>query len=358
MRVVFRLALAALLLLLASFAGCALSADQTVQRPVLRAVYGEFYPYGFTGADGEAQGYTVDVTRELAGLTGYDVEFILAENPKQFLDMLAQGQADISPFLALTPERRASGLATDSLGAYVLSVFVREDSDVGNFVALKGRRIGVVVGSVTKAAAQMLPQVELVEYQSSDALLLPLLRGDVDAIVEVAETFKERLRSNFIEDKVRGLQPPLVTTPYGYIVRDDLPEVHAALQALIGRPSTTAFVDVVHNQWFGKDRSIVEHPWFGKVAMIVGGIALTTISLGIYAFRLRRRSAMLAAEFATNQLLIDAFDQMRASIAIFDVDMRAVHWNGGFEARFPEVLDTLREGATVNGKAKVGQRAA
>lgn len=347
MSVVFRLLLATLLLLSTSLVGCALSADQMKERPVLRAVYGEFYPYGFTGVDGQAQGFAVDVTRHLADAAGYDLEFISAQNPRQFLDMLAQDEADLTPFLALTPQRRAAGLATASLGAYVLSAYVRQDSDVYDIADLRGMRIGVVAGSVNQSAAEMLPNVELIEFQTPDGLLLPLLRGEVDAVVEVAETFDARLRNSFIEEKVRRLQPPLAVTPYGFIVRSDLPEVHAALQSMIDQHSTTKFIGTVRAKWFGQDRSIVEHPWFSRVAIIVSGIALTTISLGIYAFRLRRRSLVLAAEFGTSQLLIDAFNHMRAAIAIFDVDMRAVHWNGGFEARFPEMLGAVRRGGTL-----------
>ena len=347
MHVIFRLALGALLLLGASFAGCVASADQGAERPVLRAVYGDFFPYGFTGADGQAEGYNIDVTRQLANRAGFDVRFIKAKNPKQFLDMLAQGEADLTPFLALTPQRRAAGLTTASLGSYVLSVYVRQDSDVTDITALAGKRIGVVVGSVNQTAAGLLPNVNLVEFQSADAVLLPLLRGEVDAVVEVAETFEKRLHNNFIEDKVHRLEPPLAVTPYGIVVRRNLPEVHAALEAVISRPSTKDLVSEIRMKWFGQGRSIVEHPWFAKVAMIVGGIALAMVSLGIYAFRLHRRSAVLAAEFSTNQLLIDAFDHMRAAIAIFDADMQVVHWNNGFDARFPEVVPNLYGNATL-----------
>ena len=339
--------LATFLLLAASFSGCALSADQATDRPVLRAVYGEFYPYGFTGDDGEAQGYHVEVTRMFADMTGYDVQFVPAENPQQFLEMLARDEVDLTPFLALTPERRSAGLATGALGAYVLSLYVRQDSDVDDMEELNGLQIGAVTGSVAQTVAGMLPNVELVEYQTTDALMLSLLRGDVDAVVEVAETFEARLRNSFVEDKARHLQPPLAITSYGYIVRRDLPQVHAAFEEIITRPDTKKLLANMRAEWFGKDRSILEHPWFGNVAMIFGGIALSTFSLGIYAVRLRRRTAVLAGEFGTNQLLVDALDQMRAAIVIFDADMQAVHWNGGFEAQFPEMLDKLRVGASL-----------
>ncbi|WP_298860917.1 transporter substrate-binding domain-containing protein [uncultured Sulfitobacter sp.] len=343
-----RFALATFVLLTASFAGCVLSAQQLGDSPVLRAVYGDFYPYSFTDSEGDAQGYSIDIIKDLAKPLGYDIQFVSAENPKQFLAMLAQGDVDLTVFLALTPERRAAGLATASLGAYVLSAYVRQDSKKTSVEALSGKRIGVVIGAISQSAAELLPGVALVEYQTSDTLLLALLRGEVDAVVSVSETFDERLRASFVEDKVRRLSPPLAVTPYGIIIRRELPEVHAAFERAIKQRVSPEKLTAVRTLWFGVDRSIVQHPWFGNVAMIVGGIALTTVALGIYTIRLRRRSAVLASESSANQLLIDAFDQMRAAIMIFDADMKAVHWNSGFVARFPELVPRLKSGATLS----------
>jgi signal transduction histidine kinase len=338
---------AVLVLLIASFAGCVLPAQPSAELPVLRAVYGDFYPYTFKGEDGAAQGYSIDVTRLLAKTAGYDVEFVAAENPQQFLQMLERGEVDLTPFLALTAERRAAGLATSELGQYVLSIYLREDHPVKMMEMLKGRRIGVVVGSISHAAAELLADVEIVEYQTSDDLLLPLLSGELDAVAAVAETFEARLRSNFLSDNVRALPRPLMIIPYGIIIQRDQPEVHAAFERAIDQPASPAALATLRDTWFGQDRSIIEHPWFHNVAMIVGGTALTTFALGFYAVRLRRRSARLLLENGANQLLIDAFDKMRAAIVIFDSEMRAKHWNSGFEARFADILPELRDAAAL-----------
>ena len=348
MSFLLRFTLAVAILLTSSFAGCVLSAQQMESRQTLRAVYGDFYPYSFKGPDGLAHGYSIDIIRNLSQSAGYDVRFVAAKNPKQFLTMLERGDVDLTAFLALTPERRAAGLATASIGAYVLSAYVRQDSPKTEIEALSGKRIGVVVGAISQSVAELLPEVELVEYQTSDALLLSLLRGEVDAVVSVSETFDERLRASFVEDKVRRLSPALAVTPYGIIVRRDLPEVHAAFENAIKQTISPGTLRSLRSHWFGVDRSIVEHPWFGNVVMMVGGIALSTIALGIYTIRLRRRSLVLAAESSANQLLIDAFDQMRAAITIFDADMKAVHWNSGFVARFPELMPRLKSGAPLS----------
>jgi len=314
---------------------------------MLRVAYGEFYPYSFTDDDGGAQGYNIDVTRYLAEQAGYEVEFVLAASPKQFLAMLARNEVDVTPLLALTPSRRAAGRATTALGEYRLSVFLRRDSAIDSIEALLGRRIGVAAGSITSAVAAQLPGVEIVEYETSDAMLLPLLSGTVDAVVGVADTFEAGLRLNFIEDKVRRLEPALEILPYGLIVRTGLPQVHAALEAVIATGVTPKTLAPLRAQWFGRNRSILEHPWFPNVAMIVGGLSMAGISLAVYAMRLRRKSAVLLATNGANQLLIDALDKIRGAIAIFDENMNAVHWNSGFEDRFGQMVPILKRGATV-----------
>ncbi len=344
-----RLILATCVLFAASLSGCMLSAQDMPDRPILRSVYGDFYPYSYTATDGRAEGYNIDLTRQLADQAGYDVVFTPASNPKEFFALLERGEIDLTPLLALTPEREEMGLATSALGQYDLSVYVRSDSDISTINALSGRTVGVVTGSLVQTAAAMIPFVEVREFQTSDALILPLLSGQIDAVVAVVEPFEALLRRNFVKDKMQQLEPSLTILPYGLFVRRDLPQVHAELERVIVRYADPQTLGPLRNRWFGKDRGIVEHPWFERVAMIVGGIGLATVSLGIYAVRLRRRSARLLAENDENQLLIDALDQIRAGVVIFDREMLAVHWNNGFENQFPDMVPLLREGVNIEG---------
>ncbi|MCX7567262.1 transporter substrate-binding domain-containing protein [Sulfitobacter sp. F26169L] len=347
MQSILRLFVLANVLFASFFLGCVLSAEPVAERPILTAVYGDFAPYQFTAEDGSVQGYNADVTRMLAERAGYDVAFTAAENPRQFLDMLARGEVDLTPFMALTPARRRAGLATLPLGEYVLAVYVRQDTKIREIGSLSGRKIGVVAGAITQTAAKLISENHIVEFRNSDDLLLPLLNGELDAVVSVAETFDARLRAHFMEDKIRRLKPPLAIIPYGLLVRRELPDVHAALNDAIEVPATPDILETLRAQWFGRDRSIVHHPWFGNVALIVGGIAMTTVALGVYAIRLRRRSAVLLVENGQNQLLIDALDNIRAAIIIFDSDMKAVNWNAGFKVRFPLLVPELRRAATM-----------
>lgn len=334
-------------LFVASLSGCLLQAQPRDEQRVLRASYGNFYPYSFTDNSGLPQGYQIDLMRQMASAAGYEIEFIEAENPKRFLEMLARGDVDMTPLLALTGERKAAGLATTPLGQYEMSVYVRRDSPVDRIEGLSGLRVGVLAGSSNQAAAEQISFAKVVVYQTADALLLPLLNGEVDAVVGVVETFEAQLRQNFIKDKVRRLKPSLVIIPYGLIVRRDLPDVHSALEAVIATKINQQSLEVLKRRWFGQDPSIMAHPWFEKVATILAGGTLTVLALGIYVIRLRQRSVTLAAENSAKLLVIDAFDEMRAAIVVFDKDMKAVQWNSGFNMQFPKLVPVLQNGVTM-----------
>ena len=100
----------------------------------------------------------------------------------------------------------------------------------------------------------------------------------------------------------------------------------------------------------------VERKALGNVGMMFGGIGLAMTALTVYAIRLRRSAAQLRIDHAADLLLIDALDQLRAAIAIFDHDMKAVHWNCGFEARFPALVPLLQHGATMSEAYTFGYR--
>lgn len=342
-----RLLLATCVFALASLTGCLLSAQEQAGAPVLRVVYSDAFPYNFTGPDGDAHGYGSDVMGALSRAGGYDVQFVAVQDPAQMLEMLETGAADLTALVPLTAAWRGDGLATTPLGQFGQSAYVRRDSFATQTDQLAGQRIGIIADAQTQAAARQISNARIIEYPTLEALILPLLRGEVDAVVAVAETFDAQLRAHVIEEDVRRLSPALVMTPYGIILRRDLQALHAELEQIIAAPATQARLGALHDQWFGTDRSMMQHPWFGHVAMMLGGGTLAFISLMIYALRLRRSSSRLRLDYKANQLLIDAFDGIRAAIIIFDSDMKAVHWNNGFKSWFPNLVPLLRSGATV-----------
>ncbi|WP_300039638.1 ATP-binding protein, partial [uncultured Roseobacter sp.] len=97
--------------------------------------------------------------------------------------------------------------------------------------------------------------------------------------------------------------------------------------------------------WFGRPTRLPEHDYilWGSIA----GLSAVIIAIGaiLSSRRNRQRASNLLAENSEHRLLVDALDGVEAAIAIFDKNMRAVHWNRGFVRTMPKMVGALSRGA-------------
>lgn len=310
----------------------------------LTVAYGEFPPYTATSEDGVAEGFAIDVISQLANEAGFNVDFVHSLNPAQTMDMLEAGQVDMTTFLVNTPERAKRALATREIGQFELKALALKKRGFGSADDLTGLRIGVVKGSVGLKAAALLPFVEVIEYPETDALILPLLTGEVDAVISTQRVFMARLRAAGVGDAVEDLSPPLMALQYGLLVNKDRPDVVQAMDAAIETSLTPASLQLLRERWFGRPALFYEKPFFwiiaGILAVSVFGLAAMGSRLHLY----RVEASRLLKSNSANSLLIQALDEINAAIVIFDKDMRAIHRNAGFAKTLPSMVPHVDAG--------------
>lgn len=314
--------------------------------PVLMA-YEEFPPYSFTDVDGRARGLAIDLFESLAETAGYTPAYVSAENPRAALDMIGAGEADLTSLLALTDERRAAGLATQTLGAFTLRAYVRSDSHAHTLEALAGSRVGAVTGTYALTKASMIPFARIVEYPDTTALIVPLLAGEIDVVVTASDSFLARLRSAQVDRQVRAISPELATSPYGFIIAANQPGIHATLDDAIATELTPGKLRILRNIWFGQPTRFYDTQpfWWGLLGAVCAIAAM--IVLLRRSRRDRSKVRALSLENKANALLVKALDEVSAAIVIFDHEMRAIHWNRGFEEIFPNLIEAIHSGATM-----------
>ncbi len=329
----------------ATIAGAVLS--DNADRDRIRITYEEFVPYSFTDTQGAARGLSIDLMERLAAAAGYEVEMIPSPNPAASIQMIADGRADVTALLALTPERLQIGLPTTELGAFELRAFVRHNHPANAPVDLSGLEVGAVGGSFAVTGAREIPFSELVEYGETDNLIIPLLTGEVEAVVSASDSFLGRLREAEVEQYVRSIDPPLISSPYGFIVSPLWPELQQILNETIASELAGNELSLLRQLWFGRSKTWKDDPltWW----IVAGGLAglLTLSYVGWIARRHRMRSERLLRESTGNDLLITALDEVTAAIVIYDANLKAIHWNRGFEGIFPELTARLEAGMTM-----------
>jgi signal transduction histidine kinase/ABC-type amino acid transport substrate-binding protein len=318
--------------------------DHQVMQPPLRLVYGEFHPYSFTDGSGQAQGLSIDLARSLAEEIGRDITFISAANPVEQLKLLSEDRADMTSLLARNDQRMAVHDATQPLGSFRVGAFVLASHAAQNAQDLSGKRIGAVAGSIGVKAASKIPFAEIVEFPSNNALIVPLLAGEVDAVVTSGDAFLARLRMIRVDRDVRLIPEPLIEMPYGFYVSQNSGDLLTSLNRAIDNSITQADLDVLNEMWFGSPTidARAAQIFYGFMALgLVGAIALALlIQLRQQSTRTRR----LLEEKRANQLLLDALNGVDAAIAIYDKDFKAVLWNEGFARAHPTLCNRPNAG--------------
>ncbi len=314
---------------------------------VLRVGYEEFRPYSFTDHGGAARGYSIDLISKLAADRGYDVEFIAASNPDELLAMLASGRIDVTSLLAITPARAEIATFTRRLGRFQTSLFVLAESPHRSAGELAGRRIGAVAGSFAVIAARTVPFAKIVEIETQEQLVLPLLSGSVEAVGSSSETFLALMRRLDLEHRITMITPPLMAKPRGFMVSPARPDVLADLNAAIATRIGTPELALLQIRWFGRKKGLFDNKYL--VPLVLGGLGaiLLVVAAILFAMRERRRRTDAFATNHNNAMLVDALNGFDIAVVIFDRKFRTVHWNDGMAKSFPLMVPHLRRGATL-----------
>ena len=135
-------------------------------------------------ATGEVIGFDVDLMRAICGTLGYQVEFIVVPFDDIVTGLTVQEYDAIISAFTITPERRERVLFSDPyyISGQVIAVHAR-DTTTRSADDLRGRRVGVQLGTTGEKLAMQLPQVEVFKYDNIKAAFLDLLANRVDAVI-------------------------------------------------------------------------------------------------------------------------------------------------------------------------------
>jgi two-component system sensor histidine kinase EvgS len=344
--------------LLSALTAAAWFVSSCASAETLRVGFTEFPPYSFTNAAGEADGFSIDVVRRVLETAGHQPEFVYSANPARTMELLSSGVIDLSTFMVTTPERLEEVLATQEVGSIELAAFTLRANEFARSEDLAGKRIGVVTGSAAISAARMIPFADIVEFQQTDDLIVPLLLGEVDAVVSGQEAFTARLREARVFDEITTLEPSLVSMPYAILVSEARADLLPDLNQALDQSLSPATIKPLRESWFGRDAYLYEKPAFWVVAVLLALFASVTGYLGIRVLRYKREAARALRANQANDLLVNALDELNAAIVIYDKDMRAVHRNAGFAKSFPRLVRQVDAGATMADLIGVSYKAA
>ncbi|EDT03952.1 transporter substrate-binding domain-containing protein [Burkholderia ambifaria] len=248
--------LAAALLCVAATASHAADLLDTVkQAGVLKiALEGTYPPFDYRNAEGQLEGFDVDVAKAVAARLGVKPQFVTTEW-SGILAGLQAGKFDvIVNQVAITPSRQQ---ALDFSMPYVYSSaqLLQRQNDTRAFKSLdelKGKKVGVTMGSNYVDLVKTVPAIDLQVYPGTPENLRDLAAGRIDAAVN------DRLMLSYlIKNSHLPLRPGSVLAGgedrMGIPFRKGNPKFAKAIDDAVASLQQDGTLKKISMQWFGTD---------------------------------------------------------------------------------------------------------
>jgi signal transduction histidine kinase len=261
---------------------------------VLRVGVSQFPPYQIVTETGEFTGYGVEALRDLARLTGLTLEF-LPLTTEEWAVGPAQDTYDMLPPLSITDEKRVIMDFTIPIQQSPYSIFMRqgeaEATGVTGLEDLVGKRVGVSVNNWALQVAQRQDGLDLVIYDTPEAMLSSLLEGEVTAVLYATQTMQRLAEAEDVSAKIEAVQPPFTQSERAIALRPGLATIRENLNAVIpGYLSSEAYQNL-HNRWLSPPSFWTSQRV--RLAQLAGVALLALIALAFVVLILRGRAVAL-----------------------------------------------------------------
>ena len=180
--------LAAALLCVAATASHAADLLDTVkQAGVLKiALEGTYPPFDYRNAEGQLEGFDVDVAKAVAARLGVKPQFVTTEW-SGILAGLQAGKFDvIVNQVTITPQRKEA-LDFSQPYTYSAAQLIQRKDDKRDFKSLddfKGKKLGVTLGTNYDQMARTVPGIEVQTYPGAPEKLRDLAAGRIEATLD------------------------------------------------------------------------------------------------------------------------------------------------------------------------------
>lgn len=223
--------------------------DRILRSKVLRvAVPQDFPPFGFV-RNGVLDGFDIAVARMLAADLRVALKTVPVASGERMAALLEDRVDLIIASLGKTAEREREIDFSAAYAPTYIGVFGEGPAGTTDAAALKGRRVGVVRGSLEEAELKaQAPQATPVLFDSSAPLLEAYVRHNVDAFA-AGNVVAESIPDTALRERIRRLAV-LRQSPCHIGVRKREPRLLARVDAFLVQARSSQALMVNAMQWF------------------------------------------------------------------------------------------------------------
>lgn len=149
------------------------------------AVPENFPPFGSLGAEGEHEGYDVDVAKLIASNLGVELELVPVTS-KQRIPFLETDRVDlVISSMGANPERAKSIWFSSAYAPFYSGAFATADKSIASYGDLAGMKVGLTGGTLEDLeVTDKAPEgTEIIRFGDNAATLAAFTSGQVDVLV-------------------------------------------------------------------------------------------------------------------------------------------------------------------------------
>ncbi|MBB4568856.1 ABC transporter substrate-binding protein [Rhizobium leucaenae] len=212
---------------------------------------GDAKPYTFATADGQFTGFDIELFLNVASRIGFpkDKVTFTGQEFSALLPSVANERFDVAvAAIGTTDARKKTVDFSDGYLAGYLSVLT-PDADIKDASGLKGKRLGVVQGTLQEGyATKNFAGTDLVKFPDNNSAVAALNNGTIDAHFldyEAAKQYGERYPALKIAVNI-----PSFDAPAGFVVRKGNDAFRTALNTALHQAMQDGTWKTLYEKWF------------------------------------------------------------------------------------------------------------
>lgn len=215
---------------------------------------GLYFPFTFV-ANGELQGFEVDLWEALGRVNGYDVSFVTA-NFSGLFGLLETNRIDtISNQITITPQRQEVYLFSKPYVIDGAQVVVRKNNkNIDGLADLNGRRVAVNLGSNYEQLLREYDNTEEIDIRTYDSgIEQDVILGRIDAFVMDRLSSIELINSSGLPLRLAGEPFALIENAWPFLNNDSGMQLRDEVNDGLEKLRISGELADISIKWFGAD---------------------------------------------------------------------------------------------------------